>query len=74
MVLAVTLSFWFDLAANAGLGRSPTPSGYQYVGAVLLLLIGAEFAAGAASLTAILLLLSIAGSPDANMSILHSTT
>ena len=46
VVLAIALSFWFLTAANAGLGRPPYAARYQYVGAVFLVLIGAEYAAG----------------------------
>ena len=46
VVLAIGLSFWFLTAANAGLGRPPYAARYQYVGAVFLVLIGAEYAAG----------------------------
>ena len=44
--LAVGLAFWFMTAANFGLGRPPTVSRYQYVGAVFVLLIAGELAAG----------------------------
>ena len=44
--LAVGLGFWFMTAANFGLGRPPTLSRYQYVGAVFVLLIAGELAAG----------------------------
>ena len=73
VVLAVTLSFWFLLAANTGVGREPDASRYQYVGAILLLLVAAELASGVRpSLTAILLVLSVAGlATIANVSILH---
>jgi hypothetical protein len=46
VALAVGLSFWFLTGANAGLGRPPYASRYQYVGAVFVLMIAAEFAAG----------------------------
>ena len=44
--LAVGLAFWFITAANFGLGRPPDASRYQYVGAVFVLLIAGELAAG----------------------------
>jgi hypothetical protein len=42
----VLLSFWFLTAFNAGIGRPPTASRYQYIGAVLTLLVAADLAAG----------------------------
>jgi len=44
--LAAGLAFWFLTAANAALGRPPDASRYQYVGAVFLLLIAADYLAG----------------------------
>jgi uncharacterized membrane protein len=44
--LAVGLVFWLLTAANYQPGRAPTASRYQYVGAVFLLLIAGELAAG----------------------------
>ncbi len=44
--LAAGLAFWLLTAANAGLGRPPDASRYQYVGAVFLLMIAADFLAG----------------------------
>jgi hypothetical protein len=44
--LAVGLVFWLLTAANYQPGRSPTASRYQYVGAVFVLLIAGELAAG----------------------------
>jgi hypothetical protein len=46
VALAVGLSFWLLTGANAGLGRPPYASRYQYVGAVFVLMIAAECAAG----------------------------
>ena len=46
VVLAVGITFWFITAGNFGLGRQPTVSRYQYVGAVFVLLIAGEIAAG----------------------------
>ena len=46
VALAVGLTFWLLTAANFQLGRLPTASRYQYVGAVFVLLIAAELAAG----------------------------
>lgn len=43
--LAAGLAFWLLTAANAGLGRPPDASRYQYVGAVFLLMIAADFLA-----------------------------
>jgi hypothetical protein len=43
--LAAGLTFWFLTAANAALGRPPDASRYQYVGAVFLLMIVAEYVA-----------------------------
>ena len=44
--LAVGFSFWFLTAANFSFGRSPAASRYQYVGAVFLVMIAAQVAAG----------------------------
>jgi hypothetical protein len=44
--LAVGLTFWLLTAANFQLGRPPTAARYQYVGAVFVLLIAGELAAG----------------------------
>jgi hypothetical protein len=44
--LAAGLAFWFLTAANAALGRPPDASRYQYVGAVFLLMIAADYLAG----------------------------
>jgi hypothetical protein len=43
--LAAGLTFWFLTAANAALGRPPDASRYQYVGAVFVLMIAAEYVA-----------------------------
>jgi hypothetical protein len=44
--LVVLISFWLLTAANASVGRPPTASRYQYIGAVLTLLVVADLAAG----------------------------
>jgi uncharacterized membrane protein len=44
--LAVALVFWLLTAANFQSGRPPTASRYQYVGAVFVLLIAGQVAAG----------------------------
>lgn len=44
--LTIALVFWFSTAANAGPLRPPDASRYQYVGAVFLLMIAAEYVAG----------------------------
>jgi hypothetical protein len=44
--LAAGVAFWLLTAANAGLGRPPDASRYQYVGAVFILMAAAECAAG----------------------------
>ncbi len=44
--LAIGVSFWFLTAANTGVGRTPTASRYQYVGAVFVLMIAAELIQG----------------------------
>ncbi|MGA9372477.1 MAG: hypothetical protein WBV53_11575, partial [Solirubrobacterales bacterium] len=46
VALAVGATFWFLTAANASFARSPFASRYQYVGAVFLVMIAAELAAG----------------------------
>jgi hypothetical protein len=43
---AILLSFWFLTAINASVGRAPYASRYQYVTAVLILLVAADLAAG----------------------------
>lgn len=45
VALAVGVSFWFLTGANAALGRPPFASRYQYVGAVFVLMVAAEFIA-----------------------------
>ena len=44
--LAIGVAFWFLTAANFSFGRSPSASRYQYVGAVFLVMIAAQLAAG----------------------------
>jgi hypothetical protein len=44
--LVIGLSFWFLTAANFTFGRPPFASRYQYVGAVFVLMIAANLAAG----------------------------
>ena len=44
--LAAGLAFWLLTAANAGLGRPPDASRYQYIGAVFLLMMAADYLAG----------------------------
>lgn len=44
--IAMALTFWFIAAANTALGRPPTASRYQLVGAIFLVMVGAECAAG----------------------------
>jgi hypothetical protein len=44
--LVIALSFWFLTAANFTFGRAPFASRYQYVGAVFVLMIAANLAAG----------------------------
>jgi hypothetical protein len=46
VTLTVLLSFWFLTAANTGLGRPPTASRYQYMAAILILLVVADLATG----------------------------
>ena len=46
VALVVGLTFWLLTAGNFRSGRLPTASRYQYVGAVFVLLIAAELAAG----------------------------
>jgi hypothetical protein len=45
VAVAVGVSFWLLTGANAALGRPPFASRYQYVGAVFVLMIAAEFIA-----------------------------
>ena len=45
-VLVIALAFWFLAAANANTGRPPYAARYQWVGAVFLVMIAAEYAAG----------------------------
>jgi hypothetical protein len=44
--LAIGLSFWLLTAANFTFGRAPSASRYQYVGAVFVLMVAADLAAG----------------------------
>jgi hypothetical protein len=44
--LAIGVSFWFLTAANFTFGRAPYASRYQYVGAIFVLMIAANLAAG----------------------------
>ena len=44
--LSAGLVFWLETAANFGLGRPPDASRYQYVGAVFLLMMAADYLAG----------------------------
>jgi hypothetical protein len=46
VALVAGIAFWFITAGNFGFGRLPTVSRYQYVGAVFVLLIAGELAAG----------------------------
>jgi hypothetical protein len=46
VTITLAVSFWFLAAANAGFGRVPTASRYQFVGAVFLVMVAAECAAG----------------------------
>jgi hypothetical protein len=46
VAVTLALSFWFIAGANTGLGRLPTASRYQFVGAVFLVMVAAECAAG----------------------------
>jgi hypothetical protein len=46
VTIALAVTFWFLAAANLGLGRAPTASRYQFVGAVFLVMVAAECAAG----------------------------
>jgi hypothetical protein len=46
VTITLAVSFWFLAAANTGFGRAPTASRYQFVGAVFLVMIAAECAAG----------------------------
>jgi hypothetical protein len=47
VALAIGLSFWFLASLNSSSVRAPTVSRYQFVGAVMILLIAAELARGA---------------------------
>jgi hypothetical protein len=46
VVAVIALAFWLFAAVNAGLGRAPTESRYQYVGVVVIMLVAAELASG----------------------------
>jgi hypothetical protein len=71
--LAIGLSFWFLTAANFTLGRAPYASRYQYVGAVFVLMIAADLAAGwRPGWRAVLVALGVgAAAAGANLSTLH---
>ena len=71
------LSFWFLTAFNATALRPPTASRYQYVGAVLTLLVAADLAAGFVRPRAPAVMVgafAVAGiSVLSNISVLHDT-
>jgi hypothetical protein len=46
VAVILLLSFWFITAANTGLGRPATASRYQLVGAIFIVMVAAELAAG----------------------------
>ena len=72
--LVVLLSFWFLTAVNANPLRLPSGSRYQYIGAVLLLLVAADLAHGVAraSRTVIVIALGVAvASVAGNLAALH---
>ena len=73
VALAVGITFWFTTAGNFGFGRPPTASRYQYVGAVFVLLIAGEIAAGwRPGWRAILATFAVAGAAAlSNLAILH---
>ena len=73
VALAVGITFWFTTAGNFGFGRLPTASRYQYVGAVFVLLIAGEIAAGwRPGWRAILATFAVAGAAAlSNLAILH---
>jgi hypothetical protein len=73
---AVLLSFWFLTAFNATSARPPTADRYQYIGAILILLVAADLAVGVMrpTLPIVLAGLAIAGlSLISNLSMLHNT-
>jgi hypothetical protein len=74
--LVVLLSFWFLTAVNAMPLRPPDTSRYQYIGAVLLLLVAADLADGLArngwSLAVVVIALAVAAASVAgNLAALH---
>ena len=73
VALAVGITFWFTTAGNFGFGRLPTASRYQYVGAVFVLLIAGEIAAGwRPGWRATLATFAVAGAAAlSNLAILH---
>jgi hypothetical protein len=73
VALALLLAFWFIAAANTGLGRPPTASRYQFVGAVFLVMVLAECAAGTQlRWRGLAVVAAIAGAATlSNLSILH---
>jgi hypothetical protein len=73
--LSIGLTFWFLTAANAGLGRPPDASRYQYLGAVFILMIAAEYGAAWRPSWRLLLALSAVAvaATISNFSILHES-
>jgi hypothetical protein len=73
----VLLSFWFLTALNATVLRPPMASRYQYAGAILILLVAADLAAGVVrprSPTLLVGAFAVAGlSVMSNISVLHDT-
>jgi hypothetical protein len=72
--LVVLVSFWFLTAVNAMPLRPPDTSRYQYIGAVLLLLVAADLADGLARRGWILIVIALgvaAASVAGNLAALH---
>jgi hypothetical protein len=72
----VLISFWLLTAFNSSVGRAPTADRYQYVGAVLILLVAADLATGVMrpSMPVVLTGLAVAGlSVMSNLAELHAT-
>ena len=73
--LVILLSYWFITAFNATPLRLPDDSRYQYIGAVLLLLVAANLAAGVnPQRTVVLIALGVAAASVAgNLAAMHRT-
>ena len=73
VAIAIAVSFWFLIAFDASLGRPPTASRYQYLGAVFIFMTAAELARGVRpGRRALIAVFAVVGAASlSNMSTLH---